>query len=67
MRAVAIPTILVRPASSGDLDAVLGLLEELRWERRRDGGVEVDRVRVVEDDRHLAQAVGHDPVEPPRS
>jgi len=41
MRAVAIPRILVRPASSGDLDAVLGLLEELRWERRRGGGTPV--------------------------
>jgi GNAT superfamily N-acetyltransferase len=38
---VAISTILVRPAGSGDLDAVLGLLEELRWERRCDGGTPV--------------------------
>jgi GNAT superfamily N-acetyltransferase len=41
MRAVAIPTILVRPASSSDLDAVLDLLEELRWGRRGDGGTPV--------------------------
>ena len=32
------PTILVRPAGSSDLDAVLGLLGELRWDRHRDGG-----------------------------
>ena len=38
MRVVEMPTILVRPAGSSDLDAVLGLLGELRWDRHRDGG-----------------------------
>ncbi|HEY2668165.1 MAG TPA: GNAT family N-acetyltransferase [Actinomycetota bacterium] len=31
------PAVVVRPARRSDLDAILGLLEELRWERNRDG------------------------------
>ena len=32
------PAIVVRPAGRSDLGAVLGLFEELRWDRRREGG-----------------------------
>ncbi|TMK38050.1 MAG: GNAT family N-acetyltransferase [Actinobacteria bacterium] len=30
--------MVVRPAGRSDLGAVLGLFEELRWDRRREGG-----------------------------
>lgn len=38
MATVTTPAIAVRPATQGDLDAVLGLLEELQSGRRPDGG-----------------------------
>jgi ribosomal protein S18 acetylase RimI-like enzyme len=41
MTAVTILAVVVRPAGRSDLDAILGLLEELRWDQRRDGGTRV--------------------------
>lgn len=50
MRVVTIRLPLVRPAGRSDLDAILGLLEELWWDPPRDGGTPApgDAVRTWE-------------------